>query len=783
MITRNKARVSVFVAIFALLALSASAFAHVHLVLNAPAGSDIGKEFSLSFYVGSGTTAPGASVYVDVLVSTDKQRVYSIGVPGGFNYRTAALSGSQHYAVTKQLYFTQEQVDAEANVEMEIQTGRRGDAYDSASPGTIPTDQILKGTLGTAGFPWLPAGGIQTPMFTKPGYGRFQFTKQEDLIELVENVAATCAKAHLFYLNDQIDPTTDAPFGLTLQFGYKIPIVIITNTPIPAGATFAEAAELVRKNGKPTYWHQGQIHGNEPSSGEGAMTMLLEMAGAYGDPLLEKINYVCVPRFNVEGGRNNARSSVNPSIDMNRDHMRLRAPEVRMVHAGYLAIMPHVTQDGHELGGYGSGTDAGSTTRAAGTTTGAGLTLSSAHDIESTPSTSMNNPLMDVVETALDLYGLNLFNNLKDNGILIGHYENNNHGWTANNSIGRAYYGLMGSVSFLTETRGQNAGLNMARRAFAQMSAAKSLVQTLYNNADATYALVAAARKNAVDMGLKFDETKLVYLNQSASGNTTNFRNTGAKVAGGKYSIYEGQASTLDWEGKSLDHVAGTAINISRPLAVNNTSDRNRVRPNAYVIPKGIEKTTTAGTTTVTAANGYAVNYEYLLKNMAWNGIEYFEINPGFEARVKQYYRSDTGNVTTSGTAGLRSEDIVVFEEGAYVVPLDQECGAVIVALFEPDISNANSYNSSVAQSLSGSEGLPLVYHDFTTRDYPYYRFEGDNPREYFKEKPGTCIPCLPEIPPCIEDKIEDFLDCMGCNAGFGLLALIFAIPFVWRKK
>jgi hypothetical protein len=42
-------------------------------------------------------------------------------------------------------------------------------------------------------------------------------------------------------------------------------------------------------------------------------------------------------------------------------------------------------------------------------------------------------------------------------------------------------------------------------------------------------------------------------------------------------------------------------------------------------------------------------------------------------------------------------------------------------------------------------------------------------------EEPG----CDLELPPCI----DDILDAMGCNAGLGILVLIFAIPLVLRKK
>jgi len=151
---------------------------------------------------------------------------------------------------------------------------------------------------------------------------------------------------------------------------------------------------------------------------------------------------------------------------------------------------------------------------------------------------------------------------------------------------------------------------------------------------------------------------------------------------------------------------------------------------------------------------------------------------------LRRYYRSDTGNNTTgSMTAELRAEEEVTFDEGAYVVPMDQVAGAVIAMLFEPDTAGSASYNSSVSQSVSGAEGFALMFHDFTTRDYPHYRLEKSDPYTWLPPDTPPDDPCKPVIPPCIEDKIEDFLDCMGCNAGYGLLALVFAIPFVLRKR
>ena len=50
-------------------------------------------------------------------------------------------------------------------------------------------------------------------------------------------------------------------------------------------------------------------------------------------------------------------------------------------------------------------------------------------------------------------------------------------GYTVNNPIGRAYYGLYNSISILVETRGIGAGsTNFARRVFSQENAAHSII-------------------------------------------------------------------------------------------------------------------------------------------------------------------------------------------------------------------------------------------------------------------------------------------------------------------
>ena len=783
--TRNKAYIAIFAVLFALLAFSTDASAAAAtLRLRAPSGLQISTDFDLDLCLGAGTTELGIHAAKDDSQSTATEWVWKINTPGVYNYRTTTKSttvGQRVYNISKLILITEQYVNNNVNLAFQIETGIVGSAYDyftSTGALVVPNYELIQmnGPLSA------PSGSTvyNTPMFTKPGYGRFQFSKQEDILEFVQNIVTASPKAHLFMLGNNIDPVTGTPFGKTLSLGYDIPIVIVTNSNIPAGSTFDQAAKIIRENGKPTFFHQAQIHGNEPSPAEGAMAMLLDMVGTYGEKYLEKVDYICIPRFNVDGANNHIRQTITPSIDMNRDHIRFRALEVRIIHSAYLALMPEVTQDGHEISSYAVSTHAASTTRQPGSTD-VGLAIN--HDIEVTPSTSMNNPSQAVTDQALNVYAKNMFDTMDTLKIYVDHYQGGNPGWTANNGIGRAYYGLMGSVSFLVETRGANAGVNMPRRAYTQMIAAKSLLESLYDNADTTKSLVAKARADIIERGKVYDENKLVYLNQVASGNTTEFRNTGVEIAGSNYSPYKGTARTIDLVGNEMTPTGSSSVNVTKALALNDASDRNRPLPTAYVIPKGIKTTSVTGAVTVTATEDYAINYDHLINSLKWNQIEFYELKAGTSAELRQYYRTDTGDTTNGNiVADLRPAATVTFANGAYVVPLDQVAGAVVVSLFEPDNSNSASFNAAVTQSLAGAEGLALILHDFETRNYPYYRLEKSNPREVLKDADDPDDP-KDKWKDKIKDKIDDILDSAGCNAGYGLLILVFAIPLILKNK
>jgi hypothetical protein len=214
------------------------------------------------------------------------------------------------------------------------------------------------------------------------------------------------------------------------------------------------------------------------------------------------------------------------------------------------------------------------------------------------------------------------------------------------------------------------------------------------------------------------------------------------------------------------------------PMQINSAGTRNRPYPTAYVIPKGISTFDGVGPKTASASLSYAINYNYLLDLLDAQGIEYYEVAKGTAAPLRQYHRTDTGNSSNNTiSAALHGEDKVTLENGAYVVPMDQVASSVIAMMFEPDNGNNNGANAAVSSSTSSAtNGIALVVHDITSRNYPYYRLEKDNPRKV--------LPDVNKKDDC-KDNICDILEEAGCNAGYGYLvfAIFAVVPFITRRK
>ena len=588
---------------------------------------------------------------------------YLVSEPGTYSYW---VRGDGYYNVCKIFNVTQKDLDA-GSLKLEVETGKMAyTGYEPTSPNlaNVPenydqgardsllilwSDEVLDEYFSTDTLKNFKE--YDTPFFTKDRADH-QFTTQDEMMSYLTAKDQAEEDMYLYSL------------GKTPAYQYDMPIAVFTETDLSSAKSLEEAGELVSDNCKLTVWIQSQIHPNEPAAGEGALVMVSDLCGSYGEEVLDDVNVIVIPRINPDGSYLFTRSTYQ-GFDMNRDHMALKAPELAYLHTAYQYFMPEVVMDGHEFTFYGVTEDG---------------YMKNADDMQSTPASSLNNdPLVNqLAEEAVD----GLHKNATDSGLRVYHY-----GTTVNNPIGRAYYGLYNSISILVETRGIGAGsTNFARRVYSQQNAAHSIIDYAVANDDAINKAVADARAQVAEDGKVFDAEDTVILQQVASGKTQS-------------------PTTLTRYQYNMD--GSDAKTSSATLSMNDTVVRSRIRPTAYVIPKDIPN---------------AEKILYILQNQ---GAEYYELELGSTAELKQYYYVGeyTYNEKKAGfTADLRDAAKVTFEKGAYVIPMDQVSGNVIAMIMEPDVNDSNGYDGTLVQ-------YGVVSYDETTKNFPIYRYEGNDPR------------------------------------------------------
>jgi hypothetical protein len=100
---------------------------------------------------------------------------------------------------------------------------------------------------------------------------------------------------------------------------------------------------------KPTFMIVASQHGNEQSGKEAALLLIRDLALGELRPLLKQVNFLIVPQANPYGNFVNRREN-EQNLDLNRDHVKLEAPETQAIHKVFRAWMPEVTMDIHEKG-------------------------------------------------------------------------------------------------------------------------------------------------------------------------------------------------------------------------------------------------------------------------------------------------------------------------------------------------------------------------------------------------------------------------------------------------
>ncbi len=498
----------------------------------------------------------------------------------------------------------------------------------------------------------------------QPDKAAHEVTSQEEMMTYISTKDTTADPDNIMHVFSA---------GTTPNYHFDLPLILFSKGEISETSLEDAAADFVadcEANGKVNVWYESQIHPNEPAAGENALFMIDQLLN---DPetnaLLDNLNIVLVPRINPEGSYLFTRATYD-GFDMNRDHMSLKAQELADLHSAFQLFMSEVVLDTHEFTFYGVRDDV----------------MNNADDIETTPATSLNNDPA-ITEIALDMAGAT-HQKLKDAGLRPYHY-----GTTTTNPIGRAYFGLFNSLSFLIETRGIGAGkTNYARRVYSQETAVKSYLTYAAEHADQIRTTVADARQRVIDKGRTYDEDDILAIYQTKSGETR--------------SEYKDDRYQINLKTNELiTSIEDGTENLE------DTITRGRVRPTAYVIPADLPEIDTI---------------LYILDNQ---GAEYYQLDPGSSATLEQIYcvghfddfEGYGGDDEKNIVADLREPATVTFQSGAYVIPMDQVAGNVIAMLMEPDVTNSLGYDGTLFQ-------YGKVTYD-EQGNFPIYRYTGDDPR------------------------------------------------------
>ena len=412
---------------------------------------------------------------------------------------------------------------------------------------------------------------FQTPQFTrrKGPTGRHRQTTNEEMWEFITNLSKKCENMHVFTL------------GNSPKYGFAMPLVLFTKEKV-AGLPLELAAQAVRNNGKPTVQYTAQVHSNEPGSTEGALAMMLSLAGEYGKRRLSDIDVYIIPRINLDGAVEVIRTSPTTGDDMNRDYLFMNNHEIRMVTGAYNLFLPELAIDGHEKRTNFLTADEARCT-----------------DMElQVGAGSLNHPAV-MTETAMKI-ALAAIEKGTNLGLRSHFYSCL--ASAAGGSAGSSYYGTRNSLSFLVETPGGTTLGNhcMARRVMGQYVLASTVMDYAAENASEVMSMVRSSRWVISQLGEDYSD----------------------KVP---FVLEHGNAPTGSLPIPMIRVLTGQVAEPAREMAYNEQpiAVRSRPRATAYVIPKGLD------------------NEQQILRVVANHGIPYDTLPAGSTLPLRQYRKLD----------------------------------------------------------------------------------------------------------------------------------------------
>lgn len=412
---------------------------------------------------------------------------------------------------------------------------------------------------------------FNTPQFLREEGrpGKHQQTTNEEMMDFIAKLDQDNDDMYVFSL------------GKSPKYGYDMPLVLFTRENV-AGKTLEEAAELIRNNSKPTVQYTAQVHSNEPVSTEGALAMMLDLDGAYGEKVLDAVDVYIIPRINLDGAFEVIRESPTTGEDMNRDYLYMNNQEVRMVTSAYNLFLPEVCIDGHEK-----------THNAL--TKGESLCT----DMEVQVGAGSLNHSAAMTEMAMEM-ALAALGKGRELGLRTHFYDKL--ASAAGGSAGSSYFGTRNSLSFLVETPGKtHLGMSfMERRVMSQYTLASTVINYTVENAQKVKDTVHASREQMVKTGATYEEDDVIVL-QHGSGET-------GRWASPVVHAVTGEVTEPDYTAAYKEHVKAL---------------RFRTRPTAYIIPKGL------------------ANEDEILRVASNHAVDYYELPANSVVKVQQYIQKE----------------------------------------------------------------------------------------------------------------------------------------------
>jgi len=406
----------------------------------------------------------------------------------------------------------------------------------------------------------------------------------------------------------------------------------------------------------PTVLLLAQQHGNEPAGGEAALVLAQGLA-TERSALLDRVNVVIMPRANPDAAERFGRESAS-GIDINRDHLLVRTPEVQAITAAVLRYAPQVVLDLHEF------TVAGRWVSKFGTVMRADALLQAATVGNLSPVVqAAQGRYLAAARTALEGAGHRVDDyhtssaNAKDLAVAMG---------GVNVDTGRNVGGLRNAISLLLETRGIGIGrANYARRVQSHLLAANAVIE-------------AAAQDGPALVQMQRDAGRVAG-SQACSGNMV----VAARQTDGRRALSFLDAKT--GEPREVDVVWRSSHQL--------TLERERARPCGYLI--GADQ---AGAVQRLRALGVEVATVAASPTQALWEVEDYVV----DAEAAGQRQDARGAIADSQTSirVLRVQTRpgrLAPAAGSFYVSMNQPLAALVSAALEPDSQNSFAANRLLA--------------------------------------------------------------------------------------